>query len=146
VRLNFIPTVTNSGNIRLRVEPEVSQLDFANGLLLGGYQIPSLRTRRLNTDVELNPGQTLAIGGLLDSNIEEAVDKIPILGDIPIIGTFFKRTSERQERTELLVLVQPHIVTPTDPLPALPTGEVNTWEWDGHIRDYFPDLAEPENN
>jgi pilus assembly protein CpaC len=143
VRLNFVPTVTNSGNIRLRVTPEVSSLDFANGLSISGFLIPSLRTRRVDTDVELFPGQTLAIGGLLDSNVEEAIDKIPILGDIPIIGTFFKKTSERQERTELLVLVQPFIVNPADPVPPLPTGELYEWDWDGHIRDYFPELQRP---
>jgi pilus assembly protein CpaC len=145
VRLNFVPTVTNAGNIRLRVTPEVSSLDFANGLSISGFLIPSLRTRRVDTDVELVPGQTLAIGGLLDSNIEESVDKIPILGDLPIIGTFFKKTSERQERTELLVLVRPHIVDPTDPTPPLPTGPLPAWDWDGHIRDYFPALQRPTN-
>ncbi|MBT8489048.1 MAG: pilus assembly protein N-terminal domain-containing protein [Gemmatimonadetes bacterium] len=137
IRLNFVPTVTNSGNIRLRVSPEVSQLDFANGLQISGFLIPSLRTRRVDTDVELAPGQTLAIGGLLDSRTEDAVSKIPILGDIPIIGTFFKQSTERQERTELLVLVRPHILGPDDPVPALPTGEAASWDWDGHIRDYF---------
>lgn len=137
IRLNFVPTVTNSGNIRLRVTPEVSSLDFANGLSISGFLIPSLRTRRVDTDVELAPGQTLAIGGLLDSRTEEAIDKIPILGDLPIIGTFFKHQSKRQERTELLVLVRPHILSPEDPVPALPTGDAATWEWDGHIREYF---------
>jgi pilus assembly protein CpaC len=145
VRLNFVPTVTNSGNIRLRVQPEVSSLDFANGLAIAGFLIPSLRTRRVDTDVELVPGQTLAIGGLLDSSVEEAVSKIPILGDLPIIGTFFKKTVDRQDRTELLVLVTPHIVNPTDPVPPLPTGEVRSWDWDGHIRDYFPELQRPSN-
>jgi len=145
VRLNFVPTVTNAGNIRLRVTPEVSSLDFANGLSIAGFLIPSLRTRRVDTDVELVPGQTLAIGGLLDSSVEEAVTKIPILGDLPILGTFFKQTSERQERTELLVLVTPHIVSPTDPVPPLPTGPPPTWDWDGHIRDYFPELQRQGN-
>jgi pilus assembly protein CpaC len=145
VRLNFVPTVTNAGNIRLRVTPEVSQLDFANGLSIAGFLIPSLRTRRVDTDVELVPGQTLAIGGLLDSSIEETIDKIPILGDLPIIGTFFKRTSDRQERTELLILVRPHIVNPVDPVPPLPTGALPMWEWDGHLRDYFPALQRPNN-
>jgi pilus assembly protein CpaC len=145
VRLNFVPTVTNSGNIRLRVQPEVSSLDFANGLSIAGFLIPSLRTRRVDTDVELAPGQTLAIGGLLDSSVEEAVSKIPILGDLPIIGTFFKKTVDRQDRTELLVLVTPHIVNPTDPVPPLPTGEVPSWDWDGHIRDYFPELQRRGN-
>jgi pilus assembly protein CpaC len=144
VRLNFVPTVTSVGNIRLRVTPEVSSLDFANGLSVGGFSIPSLRTRRVDTDVELSPGQTLAIGGLLDSSVEQSEDKIPILGDLPIVGTFFKRQTDRQERSELLVLVQPFIVNPSDPVPALPTGEVSTWNWDGHLRDYFPVLRRPE--
>jgi pilus assembly protein CpaC len=145
IRLNFVPTVTNAGNIRLRVSPEVSSLDFANGLSIAGFLIPSLRTRRVDTDVELVPGQTLAIGGLLDSSVEEAITKIPILGDLPIIGTLFKKTTDRQERTELLVLVRPHIVTPADPLPPLPTGALPTWDWDGHIRDYFPPLQRQRN-
>lgn len=140
VRLNFTPTVTNAGNIRLQVTPEVSALDFANGLNIAGFQIPSLRTRRVQTDVELAPGQYLAIGGLLDSRIEESVDKIPILGDIPILGTFFRSRAERQERTELLVLVRPHIVEPSSTPPDLPTGEVEDWDWDGHIRDRFDSL------
>lgn len=143
IRLNFVPTVTNAGNIRLRVAPEVSSLDFANGLTIQGFQIPSLRTRRVDTDVELAPGQTLAIGGLLDSRIDEAIDKIPILGDIPILGTFFKHRRELQERTELLVLVRPHILSPSDPVPPLPTDDPNTWEWDGHVRDYFDALERP---
>jgi pilus assembly protein CpaC len=145
IRLNFVPTVTNAGNIRLRVSPEVSSLDFANGLSIAGFLIPSLRTRRVDTDVELVPGQTLAIGGLLDSSVEEAITKIPILGDLPIIGTLFKKTTDRQERTELLVLVRPHIVTPADPLPPLPTGALPTWDWDGHIRNYFPPLQRQGN-
>jgi pilus assembly protein CpaC len=145
IRLNFVPTVTNAGNIRLRVSPEVSSLDFANGLSIAGFLIPSLRTRRVDTDVELVPGQTLAIGGLLDSSVEEAITKIPILGDLPIIGTLFKKTTDRQERTELLVLVRPHIVTPADPIPPLPTGALPTWDWDGHIRNYFPPLQRQGN-
>lgn len=138
VRLNFTPTITNAGNIRLHVQPEVSSLDFANGLVLSGFEIPSLLTRRTDSEVELAEGQWLAIGGLLDNSVSESVDKIPLLGDIPILGTFFKSTSERQNRTELLVLVQPHIVEPSNEPPPLPTGPVREWEWDGHIEDYFP--------
>lgn len=135
VRLNFTPTVTNSGNVRLKVMPEVSSLDFANGLTISGFEIPSLLTRRVSTDVELSPGQTLAIGGLLDNSMRESVDKIPILGDIPILGTFFKSTTSRENRTELLVLVKPHLVEPGDSVAPLPTGDPSRWEWNGHIRD-----------
>ena len=139
IRLNFVPTIANVGNIRLRVSPEVSALDFATGFL-----IPSLRTKRVDTDVELAPGQTLAIAGLLDSNMEEAIDKIPILGDIPILGMFFKHRTERQERTELLVLVTPYILDTTAPVPPLPTGEAATWDWSGHIRNFFDLLQMPD--
>jgi pilus assembly protein CpaC len=138
IRLNFTPTITNSGNIRLRVSPEVSSLDFANGLTYEGFNIPTLLVRRVDTDVELKPGQTLAIGGLLDNSISEDVDKIPFLGDIPILGYFFRSTSAQQARTELLVLVTPHILDSENlPAPPLPTGASEGWEWDSSIRNWI---------
>jgi pilus assembly protein CpaC len=144
ILLNFTPTITNAGNVRLRVAPEVSSLDFANGLTFQGFQIPALLSRKVDTDVELRPGQTLAIGGLLDNNMLRNVDKIPILGDIPILGFFFRSEEARQDRTELLVLVTPHILD-TDNLPewALPTGDPNSadWEWDAHIRRWIEERA-----
>jgi pilus assembly protein CpaC len=138
IRLNFTPTITNAGNIRLRVNPEVSSLDFANGLNFQGFQIPALLSRKVDTDVELRPGQTLAIGGLLDNNILRTVDKIPLLGDIPILGVLFRSNRDRQDRTELLVLVTPHVLD-MDNLPrqALPTGAPEGWEWDRHIRNWI---------
>ncbi|MGD2069257.1 MAG: pilus assembly protein N-terminal domain-containing protein [Gemmatimonadota bacterium] len=143
IRLNFLPTITNSGNIRLQVSPEVSSLDFANGLTIQGFSIPSVLARRVETDVELRPGQTLAIGGLMDNSIIRDVDKIPVLGDIPILGYFFKSESARQNRTELLVLVTPHILDPDDlPAPPLPTGEPEDWEWDGHIGRWIHERAD----
>ena len=138
IRLNFTPAITNSGNIRLQVEPEVSSLDFGNGLSMSGFTIPSILARRVQTDVELRPGQTLAIGGLLDNNIAEDVDKIPILGDLPIIGFFFKSEAARQNRTELLVLVTPYILDPNNlPAPPTPTGDPDQWEWNGNIRRWI---------
>jgi pilus assembly protein CpaC len=138
VRLNFTPTLTVAGNIRLRVAPEVSSLDFANGLIFQGFQIPAILTRKVDTDVELRPGQTLAIGGLLDNNILSTVDKIPILGDIPILGFFFRSQRARQDRTELLVLVTPHILDMNNlPRQVLPTGDPDTWDWDRHIRNWI---------
>lgn len=138
IRLNFTPNVTNSGTVRLQVEPEVSSLDFANGVTFQGFTIPSLLTRRVSTDVELRPGQTLAIGGLMDNTMAEDMDKIPVLGDIPILGFFFRSTGVRQNRTELLVLVTPYILDANDlPAPPLPTGEAIDWEWDGHIGDWI---------
>ena len=87
---------------------------------------------------EVRPGQTLAIGGLLDNTITEDVDKIPILGDLPIIGYFFKSKSARQNRTELLVLVTPYILDPNAlPAPPTPTGDPDQWDWDRHIRRWI---------
>ena len=145
IRLNFLPTISNSGNIRLQVAPEVSSLDFANGLSLAGFEIPSILARRVETDVELRPGQTLAIGGLMDNTLLEDVDKVPILGDIPILGYFFSSKTARQNRTELLVLVTPYILDPDNlPAPPLPTGQPADWEWDGHIGDWIEENADME--
>ncbi len=143
IRLNFTPTITNSGNIRLRVAPEVSSLDFANGLTYEGFNIPTILARRVETDVELNPGQTLAIGGMLNNTMVDDTDKIPLLGDLPILGFFFRSNQKRQERTELLVLVTPHILDSSDlPVEALPTGEAEDWDWDRYIKDWMRERAD----
>lgn len=134
VRLRFTPTITNTGSIRLQVAPEVSSLDFGNGLAFGGFQIPALLTRRAETEVELREGQHLAIAGLIDNSISDNLDKIPILGDIPILGLLFRSKDVRQNRTELLVIVTPRLVQPTDTPPPLPTGEPETWRWDRSLR------------
>jgi pilus assembly protein CpaC len=129
VRLKFTPTITEAGTIRLHVAPEVSSLDFANGLVIAGFQIPSLLTRRAETDVELREGQHLAIAGLMDNSLLKNVTKIPLLGDIPILGAFFRSTDARQNRTELLVIVTPRLVEATDQPPVVPTGEPEQWRW-----------------
>jgi pilus assembly protein CpaC len=143
IRLNFTPNITNSGHIRLQVEPEVSSLDFANGLTFSGFQIPSILSRRVQTDVELRTGQTLAIGGLLDNSMLTDVDKVPLLGDIPLLGYFFRSEGIRQNRTELLVLVTPYILDSNDlPAPPLPGGPPEVWDWDGHIGDWVRNRAD----
>lgn len=134
VQLSFTPTVTNTGNVRLHVAPEVSTLDFGTGLTFSGFQIPTIRARRVETEVELRPGQHLAIAGLMENRWQETVDKIPILGDIPILGVFFRSESARQDQSELLVLVTPHIIEPSDTKPALPTGQPETWGYDRFIQ------------
>lgn len=133
VRLNFTPTITNSGNIILRIAPEVSSLDFAGGLVISGFQIPAILTRRALTEVELREGQHLAIAGLMDRTMQENIRKLPLLGDIPILGALFRSTAERQEVTELLVIVSPRIVQPVDAPPEIPTGEPETWGWDKRL-------------
>lgn len=130
VRLNFTPTVTNSGNIHLTIAPEVSSLDFAGGLVVSGFNIPAVLTRRAFTEVELREGQHLAIAGLMDRAMQENVRKLPLLGDIPILGALFRTKNERQEATELMVIVSPRIVEPTNRPPEIPTGEPETWDWD----------------
>jgi pilus assembly protein CpaC len=128
IRLNFKPQIMNSGMIRLSVAPEVSQLDFANAVQISGFLIPSLLARKAETTVELADGQTFAIAGLVDNSMAKAVTKVPILGDIPILGYLFKSEEFRQNRTELLVLVTPRLVQPMDQAPPLPTGEPDTWQ------------------
>ena len=122
IRLNFIPTIMPNGNIRLQVAPEVSTLDFANGIELNGFDVPGIDTRKVNTEVSLADGQSFVIGGLLDNRDTEAFNKIPFLGDIPILGKFFQSTQVTKTNTELMVLVTPEIVAPIQAgvgLPAL---------------------------
>jgi pilus assembly protein CpaC len=129
IKLRFTPTIMRNGNIRLKVAPEVSALDFANALTFEGFVVPSLLTRKAETEVELQDGQFLSIAGLLDNATIRNVNKIPILGDIPILGEFFKSKSYRERRTELLVIVAPELVQGKDTPDPVPTGEPWTWNW-----------------
>jgi pilus assembly protein CpaC len=122
VRLNFIPTLTPRGTIRLQVAPEVSALDFADAVTISGFTIPAITVRRVKTEVELNEGQSFAIGGLLDNTETQTFTKIPFIGSIPILGKLFQSISKNRTNTELIVIVTPEIVTPIDrgqPLPQL---------------------------
>ncbi len=122
VRLNFIPTITPRNTIQLQVAPEVSSLDYANGVTVSGFTIPGLDVRRVKTEVELAEGQSFAIGGLLDNRENQTLSKIPFIGDVPILGKFFQSINKTQTNTELIVIVTPEIVNPMPvgaPLPAL---------------------------
>jgi pilus assembly protein CpaC len=122
VRLNFIPTITPRNTIRLQVAPEVSSLDFTNGITLGGFTVPGLTVRRVKTDVELKEGQSFAIGGLLDNRETETFNKIPFIGDVPVLGKLFQSISRTKTNTELIVIVTPEIVAPIPvgaPLPQV---------------------------
>lgn len=129
IRLTFTPTIAGDV-IRLKVAPEVSSLDFANGITLEGFRIPALTTRRASTVVELRDGQSFAIAGLLDNEQQHDAAAIPLLSKLPIIGPLFKSKGERQEQTELMVLITPRLVRALDPdeVPPLPTNP------DGFIR------------
>jgi pilus assembly protein CpaC len=122
VRLNFIPTITPRGSIRLQVAPEVSSLDFTNAVLLDGAEVPAISTRRVKTEVELNSGQSFVIGGLLDNRETETFMKVPFLSSIPVLGRFFQSMQKNRTNTELIVLVTPVLVDPIqvgDPRPEL---------------------------
>jgi pilus assembly protein CpaC len=140
IRLNFTPTIQSSGNIRLHVAPEVSTLDFANGLTLQGFNIPSILSRKMETEIELADGQTFGIAGLIDNTIIEDIDKIPVLGDIPILGSLFRSKELRQNKSELLVLVTPRLVQPMDQSPPVPTGEPEVWDWDDSMLEPLPGM------
>jgi pilus assembly protein CpaC len=123
IRLNFKPTIAGDV-IRLKVRPEVSALDFANGVSLEGFRIPALTTRRAETDVELRDGQSFAIAGLLDNIRQDDTSAIPILSKLPIIGALFRSKADRREETELMVLITPRLVRALNPdeVPPLPTS------------------------
>ena len=112
VRINFTPVITPRGTIRLQVTPEVSSLDFANGLVFQGFTIPALSTRRVQTEIELEDGQSFVIGGLLDNRATETLSKIPGLASIPLLGKLFRSRSISKNNTELLVMVTPELVRP----------------------------------
>ncbi len=112
VRIGFLPVVTPRGSIRLQVAPEVSSLDFAHALQFQGYTIPALATRRVQTEVELESGQSFVIAGLLDNNLTETLNRIPGIGDIPILGKLFQSRSVTRNNSELMVLVTPELVRP----------------------------------
>lgn len=134
VKLRFKPVIMPSGNIHLNVTPEVSTLDFANALTISGFTVPALSTRRADTEFELQDGQSFVIAGLMDNRVTHLVNKIPGLGDIPIIGNFFKSQSKQKSNAELMVLctvkkIGPEMKAPTGP--RTPQPYLNNEKFDG---------------
>ncbi|MGE3706508.1 MAG: hypothetical protein AB7I13_14655, partial [Vicinamibacterales bacterium] len=121
IRLNFTPNVIGD-RVHLKVRPEVSTLDFNNAVVLQGFRIPALSTRRTETELELLDGQTFAIAGLMNNKVASAMQKIPGIGDIPIIGNLFKSKAAQKEQTELVVMITPEILKTNTPgvTPSLP--------------------------
>jgi len=121
VRLNFKPTIIDEDHIRLELEPEVSTIDFTNGVRFNGFVVPALRTRRAKTGVELRDGQSFALAGLLDNTETKTLSRIPIVSDIPVIGALFKSKSFEKKETELMFFVTAHMVKPvnSDELPNM---------------------------
>ncbi len=123
VGLTLTPTVLSARRIALKVAPEASQLDFQNAVTINGVSVPAITTRRADTTVELGDGESFVIGGLIDRETLSNVGKVPLLGDLPVIGAFFKQLNYRQNDKELVIIVTPHLVSPFAKdarLPALP--------------------------
>jgi pilus assembly protein CpaC len=114
VKLDFTGHISPGNTIRLEVSPEVSTLDYTNALTISGFTIPAISTRRAETEIELNDGQSFGIAGLLDQRVTAIMNKMPGIGDLPILGQLFRSKSNTLSRSELVVLVTPHIVDPAN--------------------------------
>jgi pilus assembly protein CpaC len=128
--------VLGDGRIRLKLTPEVSDLDFSSPLVIQGSRIPIVNKRTVSTTIELADGQSFAIAGLLDHSVNATKDVTPLLGDIPVLGALFRSVRYERRETELVVLVTPKLVEPMNPsqVPPLP-GE--TWRHPGELELYF---------
>ncbi|NLY58407.1 MAG: type II and III secretion system protein family protein [Gammaproteobacteria bacterium] len=136
IRLNLTPTVIDRNRIHLKVAPEVSELDFSNGVVISGTQVPALNVRRTDTSISLADGESFVISGLINTTNRSMVSKLPGLGDIPVLGAFFRNSDMRREEKELLMIVTPRLVNPLAAdahLPELP-GE--------KLRNYDPSALE----
>ena len=120
VRLQFTPVIMPNGNIHLKVAPEVSTLDFANALTISGFTVPALSTRKAETEFELQDGQSFVIAGLMDNRVTDIYNKVPGLGDIPILGNFFRSKSAQKSNSELMVLCTVKRISPNTQPPVLP--------------------------
>jgi pilus assembly protein CpaC len=125
VRLNFLPIVTPRGTIRLQVQPEVSSLDYTHAVTIQGLTVPALSTRKVQTEIELESGQSFVIAGLIDNQTSESFSKVPGIGDIPILGKLFQSKSVTHSNSELLIIVTPEIVRPIPADHAVPELKYN---------------------
>jgi pilus assembly protein CpaC len=134
VKLDFTPVIMPNGNIHLTVAPEVSTLDFADALTISGFTIPALSTRKAETEFELRDGQSFVIAGLIDNRVTDIWNKVPGLGDIPILGAFFKSKSISKSNSELMVLCTVHRISPdaeAPPTPKNPQPFLDKGKFDG---------------
>ena len=146
VKLKMTPVVLGDGKIRLKVAPEVSDLDFTTAVQFNGFVIPGLTSRKVETVVELNDGQTFAIAGLLNNNITAQKDVTPLLGDLPVLGTLFRSVRYQRKETELVVLVTPRLVEAMNP-DQVPSAPGERWR-DPTECDLFlnQDIGGPAND
>ena len=131
IRLTLTPTVIDRNRITLKVAPEVSELDYSNAIAIQGIQVPALTVRRTDTSVSLADGESFVISGLISTNNRSTIDKFPGLGDIPILGAFFRDSNISREEKELLMIVTPHLVQPlaaNAQLPSLPGENLRSYD------------------
>jgi pilus assembly protein CpaC len=134
VRLKFTPVIQPNGAIHLHVAPEVSTLDFADAVTVAGTTIPAISTRKAETEFELQDGQSFVIAGLMDNRVTNVANKIPGLGDIPILGNFFKSKSVQKSNSELMVLCTVHRISPSVEAPKgppMPVPNLDKGKFDG---------------
>jgi pilus assembly protein CpaC len=135
VKVDFTPTVNDDGSIRLKIAPEVSTLDYTNAVIISGFSIPALATRRAETEVQIRDGQTFMISGLLDHRTTENLARIPGIAEVPILGEFFKSKGITHSITELVLIVTATVVdpmtmhtAPVDPKMATPVMQSQTFD------------------
>lgn len=131
IRLTLTPTVIDRNRITLKVAPEVSELDYSNAVVIQGIQVPALTVRRTDTSVSLADGESFVISGLISTNNSSTFSKFPGLGDIPVLGAFFRDTNISREEKELLMIVTPHLVQPlaaNAQLPSLPGEKLRNYD------------------
>jgi pilus assembly protein CpaC len=123
--LNFTPTVVSEGFLHLKLQTEVSDIDASRSVTVGGFSVPGLVSRQSETTVRLSDGQSFAIAGLLNDQIRSQINKIPVLGDIPILGALFRSVDYRRQESELIVVITARLTKPVAPheMPALPTDD-----------------------
>ncbi|NYH08296.1 type II and III secretion system protein family protein [Pseudomonas moraviensis] len=131
IRLTLTPTIVSQDRIALKVAPEVSELDFSNSVNIAGTTVPALTIRRTDTSISLADGESFVISGLISTSNSSQVDKFPGLGDIPVLGAFFKSSQIKREERELLMIVTPHLVRPLSAeaqLPSLPGEKLRNYD------------------
>jgi pilus assembly protein CpaC len=130
VKLHFEPRIASNGDIYIKLVQEVSELDFSQAVTVSGFTIPSLKSRKAETGLQLADGQTFVLAGLIDNKVSKKISKIPLLGDIPILGALFRSVKYSNDETELMVMVTPKIVRPLhkDEIPVLPSERIDPKE------------------
>jgi pilus assembly protein CpaC len=131
VKLKVTPTVEDNGQIRLKVSPEVSQLDQSTAVSIGGITVPGILETNASTTVDLQDGQSFAIAGLFQQDYNDTVHQIPGLGDIPVLGSLFRSANWQHKQTELIIIVTPRLTAPTDHIESLPNPLLTTREPSG---------------